>query len=102
MSSRKSCARKATRLVSAASNGLSPITACKKKLYALDPSNPSQFIQTQHTRRKERKFPADPKSLERQVRQILADKISGNQVGIWLLVPEHLRLGTWDLLLGSI
>jgi hypothetical protein len=33
------------------------------------------------------------------VRQLLADKISGNQVGIWLLVPEHLRLGTWDLLL---
>lgn len=31
---------------------------------------------------------------------MLADKISGNQVGIWLLVPEHLRLGTWDLLCG--
>jgi hypothetical protein len=30
--------------------------------------------------------------------QLLADKVSGNQVGIWLLVPEHLRLGTWDLL----
>jgi hypothetical protein len=30
----------------------------------------------------------------------LADKISGNQVGIWLLLPEHLRLGTWDLLCG--
>jgi hypothetical protein len=27
-----------------------------------------------------------------------ADKISGNQVGIRLLAPEHLRLGTWDLL----
>jgi hypothetical protein len=44
--------------------------------------------------------PADPKSLERQVRQLLADKISGNQVGLWLLLPEHLRLGTWDLLCG--
>jgi hypothetical protein len=33
------------------------------------------------------------------VRQLLADKVSGNQVGIWLLLPEHLRLGTWDLLL---
>lgn len=43
---------------------------------------------------------ADPQSLERQVRQLLADKISGNQVGIWLLLPEHLRLGTWDLLCG--
>ena len=29
---------------------------------------------------------------------MLADKISGNQIGIWLLVPEHLRLGTWALL----
>ena len=28
----------------------------------------------------------------------MADKISGNQVGIWLLAAEHLRLGTWDLL----
>jgi hypothetical protein len=44
--------------------------------------------------------PADPKSLERQVRQALADRISGNQIGIWLLLPEHLRLGTWDLLCG--
>jgi hypothetical protein len=34
------------------------------------------------------------------VRQLLADKVSGNLVGLWLLVPEHLRLGTWDLLCG--
>jgi len=32
------------------------------------------------------------------VRQLLADKASGNLAGIWLLVAEHLRLGTWDLL----
>jgi len=31
---------------------------------------------------------------------MLADKVIGNMVGIWLLVPEHLRLGTWDLLGG--
>jgi hypothetical protein len=30
----------------------------------------------------------------------LADKVSGNLVGVWLLIPEHLRLGTWDLLCG--
>ena len=54
---------------------------------------------TQRTRSKLHLAPADPRSLERQVRQLLADKISGNQVGIWLLVPEPLRLGTWDLLL---
>ena len=29
---------------------------------------------------------------------MLADKISGTHVGLWFLVPEHLRLGTWDLL----
>jgi hypothetical protein len=34
------------------------------------------------------------------VRQLLADKVSGTMVGIWLLAAEHLRLGTWDLLLG--
>ena len=44
--------------------------------------------------------PADPKSLERGVRQLLADKVSGAYLGVWLLVPEHLRLGTWDLLCG--
>ncbi len=40
----------------------------------------------------------DPADLERGVRQLLADKVSGNLVGIWLLVPELLRLGIWDLL----
>jgi len=73
--------------------------ACKKKLYALNPAQPPQYVQVQRTRSKQRTSPSDPASLERQVRQLLADKISGNQVGIWLLVPEHLRLGTWDLLL---
>jgi hypothetical protein len=78
---------------------LLPITGYKKKLYALNPANPPQFVQSQRTRRQQRRERADPKSLEQQVRQLLADKVSGNQIGIWLLVPEHLRLGTWDLLL---
>jgi hypothetical protein len=43
---------------------------------------------------------SDPQSLERGVRQILADKVCGSHLGLWLLVPEHLRLGTWDLLLA--
>jgi hypothetical protein len=30
----------------------------------------------------------------------LADKVSGNLAGVWLLLAEHLRLGTWDLLCG--
>jgi hypothetical protein len=41
---------------------------------------------------------ADERSVEREVRQLLANKISGNLLGLWLLAPEHLRLGTWDLL----
>ena len=82
------------------SSASSPITACKKKLCDLNPQTPATFIQTQRTRRKQRAEPTDPKSLERHVRQLLADKISGNQLGLWLLIPEHLRLGTWDLLCG--
>jgi len=39
----------------------------------------------------------DAPSLERQIRQRLADKVSGNFLGLWLLLPEHLRLGTWDI-----
>ena len=31
---------------------------------------------------------------------MLANKVSGHLVGMWLLVAEHLRLGTWDLLCG--
>jgi len=57
-------------------------------------------IETQRTKRRTRAEPCDPDSLERGVRQLLADKISGNLVGLWLLIPEHLRLGTWDLLCG--
>jgi hypothetical protein len=34
------------------------------------------------------------------VRQFLADKAMGNLAGIWLLVPELLRLGAWDLVCG--
>jgi hypothetical protein len=34
------------------------------------------------------------------VRQFLADKAAGNLAGIWLLVPELLRLGAWDLVCG--
>jgi len=45
-----------------------------------------------------RPIDGDPLSIERGVRQLLADKVSDNMVGLWLLVPEHLRLGTRDLL----
>jgi hypothetical protein len=34
------------------------------------------------------------------VREILSNKVSGAHTGLWLLVPELLRLGAWDLLKG--
>lgn len=45
-------------------------------------------------------MPCDPTALERGVRQLLADRVTGNLVGLWLLAPELLRLGAWDLLRG--
>jgi hypothetical protein len=55
-------------------------------------------LESFRTLRKNRREKLDHLSIERGVRQLLADKISGNLVGLWLLAPEHLRLGTWDLL----
>jgi hypothetical protein len=55
-------------------------------------------VETFRTLRKNRREKLDQLSVERGVRQLLADKISGNLAGLWLLAPEHLRLGTWDLL----
>lgn len=75
--------------------------AFKKKLYECRPgAEPPATVQTQVSKRRTRPEPCDPASLERGVRQMLADKVSGNLAGIWLLLAEHLRLGTWDLLCG--
>jgi Transposase DDE domain len=76
--------------------------AFKKKLHKLRPGsgagNAEQFVQSRYTRQRTRRERSDPASIERGVRQLLADKVSGHLVGVWLLVAEHLRLGTWDLL----
>jgi Transposase DDE domain len=48
-------------------------------------------------RKRTRSAPCDPRSLENGVRQFLADKVMGNLAGVWLLAPELLRLGAWDL-----
>jgi Transposase DDE domain len=42
-------------------------------------------------------MPCDPRTIEYGVRQFLADKVMGNLAGVWLLAPELLRLGAWDL-----
>ena len=75
-----------------------PSTACKKKLYKYRPDRERTKIETFRTKKRIWKQDCDPASIERGVRQLLADKVSGSLVGLWLLVPEHLRLGTWDLL----
>jgi hypothetical protein len=55
-------------------------------------------IETHRTKEKVRMELTDPQSIERGVRQLLANKISGTMVGTWLLIPEYLRLGAWELL----
>jgi len=72
--------------------------ACKKKLHKCGPSKIPEETTAQITSSRRRRVQGDPQSIERGVRQRLADKISDNMAGLWLLVPEHLRLGTWDLL----
>ncbi len=60
----------------------------QKKRYALNPALPPRFVETVRTRCKQRRVDSSSKALESQVRQLLADKISGNQVGICLLIPD--------------
>src|SRR5512133_1877168 len=98
-SSPRSCGRVDGPSARAASNGSSPNTACKKKLHQCRPGAPEK-VRAQVTSQVVRDLDSDPGSLERGVRQRLADKTSDTLVGLWLLVPEHLRLGTWDLLCG--
>jgi hypothetical protein len=81
-----------------------PTTAFKKKLHTLRPNggvdDAEVRIETRYTKERTRQESGDPEGIERGVRQLLADKVSGHLVGLWLLVAEHLRLGTWDLLCG--
>lgn len=77
-------------------------TGFKKKLHLPFPVADPPRIETQRTKAIRRFEPCDKQNIERRVRQLLCDKISGNLAGIWLLIGEHLRLGTWDLLLRWI
>ena len=72
--------------------------AFKKKLHLYQPGKAPVEIKTHRTKQKERLERCDGQSIERGVRQLLANKICGNMVGAWLLIPEYLRLGVWDLL----
>ncbi len=75
--------------------------AFKKKLYRLNPDNTARAVVVQQTKREKRKASVTGQSNECHVREILANKLSGTHMGLWLLVPEYLRLGTWDLLKGT-
>lgn len=75
--------------------------AYKKKLYTLNPlKNKEKTVETHVTKRKIESIKVTPQINETNFREHLAKKISGTLIGIWLLIPEHLRLGTWDLLKG--
>lgn len=50
------------------------------------------------TKRRTKKCSLTPKDVELGVREQLANKVSSVHIGLWLLIPEHLRLGSWDLL----
>jgi hypothetical protein len=73
---------------------------CKKKIYQFRPKETPQEVEVQKTKTETESVSVTSVSIERDVRQMLADKISGTLVGLWLLIPEHLRLGTWDLLMS--
>src|SRR4030043_447090 len=77
--------------------GSSRNMAFKKKLHLYRPANASLKVETHRTKERVRLEGSAPRDIERGVRQLLANKVSGTLVGIWLLVPEYLRLGIWDL-----
>lgn len=76
--------------------------AFKKKLHQLNPDDkePAE-LEIQSTKRAKKTITITPQSNQRAVREILAGKLSGTHLGVWLLIPELLRLGGWDLLTGT-
>ncbi|HMG16407.1 MAG TPA: transposase [Saprospiraceae bacterium] len=74
--------------------------ACKKKLYKLNPNRRDEKFLIQRTKIEKAEVLFTEKHNEQYSREILANKLSGTHVGIWLLIPEYLRLGAWDLLKG--
>jgi hypothetical protein len=72
---------------------------CKKKLYELRPRGEQiHAIEIHHTKQQRIKVAFGKADIEREFRQMLSDKINGTHMGLWLLLPQHLRLGSWELL----
>lgn len=70
----------------------------KKKLHALNPKKGRRDIEIHRTKRESVTCAIDSRGIEREARSLLASKVSGTLLGIWLLIPEYLRLGSWELL----
>lgn len=59
-----------------------------------------QGINIQISKRDTTTIKLNNQGAERYFRESLSKKISGTLVGLWFLVAEHLRLGSWDLIKG--
>jgi len=59
-----------------------------------------QDINIQISKRDTTTIKLNNQGAERYFRESLSKKISGTLVGLWFLVAEHLRLGSWDLIKG--
>lgn len=71
----------------------------KKKLHTLDPKKDKEReLKVCVTKERAKTIKVTASKNETKVRELLSNKISGVFVGLWLLVAEHLRLGTWDLI----
>ncbi len=56
------------------------------------------MIEVQSTKRVKKILKVNSISNERYFRENLSKKISSTLVGLWFLIAEHLRLGSWDLI----
>jgi hypothetical protein len=69
----------------------------KKKLHLLNPEK-LKGMEVYKTKNKTCTVKINTVRVERSVRELLAKRVSGTMGGLWLLIDEHLRLGSWDLL----
>lgn len=66
----------------------------------MNPEKEKVVLEVHKTKKITEKVTVDMVSAERTIREMLANKIAGTFCGLWFLVAEHLRIGTWDLLKG--
>ncbi|MBI5727962.1 MAG: hypothetical protein HY965_08930, partial [Ignavibacteriales bacterium] len=66
----------------------------------MNPEKEKVGLEVHKTKKITEKVTVDMVSAERTIREMLANKIAGTFCGLWFLVAEQLRIGTWDLLKG--